>query len=94
MPPDEIRVIEWLEAKSKQFATYSPALLKEVAQLLFVIPEIQGGGTFQQGQPILCKNVKSRLIYMVYSGKVSECMLMNDRKQMSRLSETLENSSV
>ena len=46
MPPDEIRIIEWLEAKSKQFATYSPALLKEVAQLLFVIPDIQGGGTF------------------------------------------------
>ena len=55
--------------------------MKEVAQLVFAIPDSIGGGTYQKGQPILVKNIKPRVIYIVYSGSVRECIQFEDMKQ-------------
>ena len=56
----------------------SPELVQELSQLMFVIPKSQGGGILEEGKTVLCRQVKPRLIYIVYSGAIRECTLMKD----------------
>ena len=53
-------------------------LVLELAQIIFVIPLSQGGGTFKQGQTVVGKSVKPRIIYIVYSGSVRKCSLIHN----------------
>ena len=68
----------WLKDNTKHFGRMSMELVNELAQLMFVIPHSQGGGTFSKGETIVCKGVKPRLIYVVYSGSVRACSLIQN----------------
>ena len=68
---------KWLDKNCPLAAVKPFELVRDLARLTFAIPDSQGGGTFKQGQTIICKGVKPRLLYVVYEGQVRECSLIS-----------------
>ena len=80
----------WLKDNTKHFGRMSMELVNELAQLMFVIPASQGGGTFRKGETIVGKGVKPRLIYVVYSGSVRACSLIQSFPSKAESNQQLQ----
>ena len=79
----------WLTKHSKFFSQMTPELALELAKLVFVIPNAGGGGFFEQGQPVICRGVRPRMIYIVYEGKLRRCTMLSKSNKMETLDDSL-----
>ena len=50
-------------------------LLKAMANNIYVVPKVQGGGKFRIGEAIIHRNLKPRCLFIVYEGVVRQCRL-------------------
>ena len=81
---DTKSVFEWLYRNSKHFARMPYDLLFSISQQTFVVPNVQGGGLYRKGEALINRNIKPKVLMIVYEGEVRQCKLIPEVQNIKK----------